>query len=146
MSELSDWILVIFTAVLSAATIALAYHTYQLVRVSKLASEKAEARKITPYLAFGNSQPLSDGGGNYVRYSVKKIGSGHARRPKARAFAQDGRELDIKPHSHTDVIESGNLYYWDIYGAKLGDEIEVDIVFSDIADGIHVVKNKFTVH
>jgi hypothetical protein len=90
LSDVSEWALVGFIAVLSAATVALAYHTYRLVKVTKQVSEATEAREIAPYLAFDKVQPLSDSGGKFAGYSVKNIGSGHARRPGARAFIKNG--------------------------------------------------------
>jgi hypothetical protein len=145
VSESSDWALVALTAVLSGATVALAYHTHRLVKVTKEVSEKSESRKIAPYLTFDGSQPLSHSGGQFARFSVKNIGSGIARNPGARAYLKDGKELQVKPHSTSRVVESGSLFYWDVYGVKTGDELEFNVVFGDIDGRIYAMKNGFIV-
>lgn len=132
MAETTDLALVFFSAVLSGATIALAYFTYKLVKVTKQINEEANARAIEPFLAFQTFQPLSDSGNKFSRFSVKNIGSGHAGHPQITANVRNGRQLEVKPHSETNIVEKDALFYWDVYGVKVGEIVEINLVYTDV--------------
>lgn len=51
---------------------------------------------------------------------------------KARLTA--GKDLTVKPHSSGNMIEEYSPFYWDIFGVKVGDEIAIEVLCTDIKD------------
>jgi len=101
---------------------------------------------ILPILTFNLPQLLSDGRGEYARFSVKNISLGHAKNPQAKVTTSDGRQLELKPHTKINVIEKDGLFYWDIYGTKVGEEVTVEVSFNDILDNPQqVFKHTWTI-
>jgi hypothetical protein len=145
MSELSDWALVALTGVLSGATILLAIHTGRLVKITKTTHEKSEASRIEPILVFDTVQPLADGGSKYSRFSVKNIGSGHARIGGIAVTDDNGKELEVKPHSEKNVIDKNELFHWDVFGVRVGDNIEASISYRDIRGRLYFADVEYAV-
>jgi hypothetical protein len=139
VSFLKDWSLVIAVVILAIATFHLAKQTRATAQQSKATAEltkasimAAEALQTMPALTFNDVQPLSDGEGKYWRFSVKNIGYGHAKNPTVKVTNNDGRQLPTKPWTKTTMIEIDGLFYWDVYDAKVGDELTIEISFTDI--------------
>jgi hypothetical protein len=138
---LKDWTLVIATIALAVCTFYLAKYTKAMAKQSEATQQLAQAQikasealAVLPTLTFNLPQPLSDGRGEYARFSVKNVGFGHAKNPQAKLTTGDGRQLEVRPWTKTNVIEKNDLFYWDIYGTHVGEEVTVEVSFTDIHD------------
>jgi hypothetical protein len=147
MSEVSDWALVALTGVLAFVTYLLSRNTAILVKITREVGTAAENLQLMPALVFNEAQPLSDGGNIYLRFSVKNVGKGHAKYTGAKARLKDGEELQVMPHASGNVINADGLFYWDVYGVKVGDEIEVVVEYTDLRDKPYpTFKHIFSAH
>ncbi|HEX9677586.1 hypothetical protein [Nitrososphaera sp.] len=138
MAELIEQI---FSGILASATVALAVATFYLAKNTRAVTQltqasirASEALQTMPSLTFNGAQPLSDGGGKYSTFSVKNVGYGHAKKPTVLVRTKDGRGLEAKPHFKTNIIEVDNLFYWNVYDVKVGDELSIEVSFTDIRD------------
>lgn len=122
------------TKAVANQTKALADQTKATEELTKASIRAAEALAIMPSLVFNLPQPLKDGAGRYARFSVKNIGFGHAKNPKVKVTTKDGRGLEVKPSTQIPIIEKDGLFYWDIYGVKVGEEVTIEVSFTDIQD------------
>lgn len=134
-----DWSLVIATVALAVSTFFLAKYTKAMAKQTKATEEltrasirASEALQTMPAIDFTGAQPLSDGDGKYSRFSVKNFGYGHAKNLSIKVTTKDGRVVPVKPWSKTDIIETNNLFYWDAYDVRLGEELFIEITFTDI--------------
>ena len=138
MSDLTDWIMAVFTVVLAGATIALAWATCNLVKTTKEVNQSSEKLQVMPWLSFGLPHLLSDSKGNpegeYSRFPINNIGLGNAKIISEEALRDNTTKLRIERHSPGQVIEKGVPFLWDVYGVKADDEVSITIKFSDLKD------------
>jgi hypothetical protein len=132
VSEVTDIITTFFSIVLAGATIALAWYTSKLVKLMKGVNHATQTENIVPSLTFDRADPLANGGGYYFRLAVKNVGLAPARYSDFKARLKTGKELRFMPQSGIRIIEVNSPYFWDIYGAKAGEELEIEVPYTDL--------------
>lgn len=132
MSEATDIITAFFSIVLAGATIVLAWYTSKLVKVTKEVNRATQTQNIVPSLTFDRADPLANGGGYYLRLSVNNAGLAPARYSDFKAKLKTGKELRFMPQSGIRIIEANSIYFWDIYGVKAGEELEIEVPYTDL--------------
>jgi hypothetical protein len=129
---LKDWSLIFATVGLVVATFYLAKQTKATASLTRATITASNALQTMPSLIFNLAEPLSDGGGQYSRFSVKNVGYGHAKNPTIKVKTQDGRDVTVRPLTQTNIIEVNGLFHWDAFGVHVGDVLLIEITFTDI--------------
>ncbi len=120
------------TFTVAIATFVLAWYSRSLVIVTKALSEASERARVRPILNFDAQQPLADARGEWFRFSVNNYGFGPAIDLKAMPKVVNGRDLKVKALTAGTILPNGGTpYYWDIFEVKVGEDIEVEVDYSD---------------
>ena len=137
MSFVAESIVAGATVVLAGVTGVLAWNTRTVAKVTREVGMESDRQKMRPYLIFEKPQPLSDGRGKYLRFSVMNKGVGQAKILSATTNV-DGKQLVIEQHSLGNVVDVKTPFYWDIFGVELDDIVNIEIAYSDLNDRPYV--------
>lgn len=134
MSDISDTVIAVFTAVLALATIALAWNTGRLVKTSGEIAKASERLEVQPSLILDATHFNRNGQEQFVRISVKNVGRGVARSPTLTAQGLHGERLQVRQHTEGSAMQVNSPFYWDVLGVALDEDILITVIFTDQDD------------
>jgi hypothetical protein len=114
-----------------AFTFLLSMYVFQLAKKNE-SNEKIE---IMPILRFHGNESSSEDSTFAERFAIKNVGYGSAKNTQVAATLKGSKLLCIEPVSpEGQLIGIGELRYWDVKGVKAGEEIDIEVRYTDILD------------
>jgi hypothetical protein len=109
----------------------LSMYVFQLAK----RDESNEKIDIMPILRFHGNESSSENGAITERFAIKNVGYGSAKNTQLTATLNGGKQLCIEPVlPEGQLIGIGELRYWDVKGVKAGEEVEIEVKYTDILD------------
>lgn len=109
----------------------LSMYVFQLAK----RNESNEKIEIMPILRFQGNTSSSENSSFAERVAIKNVGYGSAKNTQVTATLKGSKQLCIEPVSpEGQLIGIGELHYWDVKGVKAGEEVEIEVKYTDILD------------
>lgn len=124
-----------YTLLAGALTFLFSMYIFRLAKRNE-DEQSYESMKIMPILKrYRDTFSLAGDGTQICTISVKNVGYGSAKNLQFRATSGDGRQLAVDPCTPgKNEVEAWRFSEWNVRGIKVGDQIDVEVSYTDIKD------------